>query len=70
MIKVNPVETAVTTPAAFIVATAGVPLAHTPPAGVLVRVVVEPIQTLSGPAMVEGAACTEMTFVVEQVPAV
>jgi hypothetical protein len=62
-----PAVTPVTTPPAVMVATAGVALLHVPPAVTLLKVVVEPMQTLVVPVMAAGSGLT-VTVVVTAHP--
>jgi hypothetical protein len=61
-----PAETPVTTPVASIVATAGVALLHVPPAVASVRVVVDPMQTVSVPPIAAGKGLTVTVAVTRQ----
>ena len=61
-----PAATPVTTPPAVMVATAGVALLHVPPAVALLKVVVEPAQTVVIPAMATGNGFTVTVAVTRQ----
>ena len=62
-----PAVTPVTTPPAVMVATTGVALLHVPPAVTLLKVVVEPMQTLVVPVIAAGSGLT-VTVVVTAHP--
>jgi hypothetical protein len=66
VISVVPVLIPVTSPVLLIVATAGSPLIHTPPASELVNVVVVPEHILAMPLIADGTGFTLITTDLEQ----